>query len=86
MQDAKSSSTSSRMRILHLPCSASNCAHSQSIGIWLDTLEVKHKPELTCSGLQLTFRTYNRDFDLPHHNEDDLAPLLRDSLMPGELV
>lgn len=33
--------------------------------------------------LMLTFRTFNRDFDLPNHNADDLAPLLRDSLMPG---
>lgn len=32
--------------------------------------------------MQLTFRTYNRDFDKPNHNDDDLAPLLRDSLMP----
>lgn len=33
--------------------------------------------------LQLTFRTFNRDFGLPNHNADDLAPLLRDSLMPA---
>jgi methyltransferase (TIGR00027 family) len=32
--------------------------------------------------LQLTFRTFNRDFDNPNHNDDDLACLLRDQLMP----
>eukprot|EP00879_Flechtneria_rotunda_P000635 GHRR01000748.1.p1 GENE.GHRR01000748.1~~GHRR01000748.1.p1 ORF type:complete len:385 (+),score=106.17 GHRR01000748.1:472-1626(+) len=32
--------------------------------------------------LMLTFRTYNRDFDLPNHNDDDLAQRLRDTLMP----
>jgi O-methyltransferase involved in polyketide biosynthesis len=31
----------------------------------------------------LTFRTFNRDYDLPNHNDDYLAPLLRDSLMPA---
>lgn len=38
---------------------------------------------LCCCRLQLTFRTFNRDFGLPNHNADDLAPLLRDSLMPA---
>lgn len=33
--------------------------------------------------LQLTFRTFNRDFDLPNHNADDLACRLRDKLMPA---
>jgi len=33
--------------------------------------------------LMLTFRTFNRDFGQPNHNADDLAPLLRDSLMPA---
>lgn len=33
--------------------------------------------------LQLTFRTFNRDYGLPNHNDDYLAPLLRDSLMPA---
>jgi hypothetical protein len=33
--------------------------------------------------LMLTFRTFNRDFDLPNANDDYLAPLLRDSLMPA---
>lgn len=32
--------------------------------------------------LMLTWRTFNRDFDLPNHNDDYLAPLLRDTLMP----
>jgi hypothetical protein len=32
---------------------------------------------------QLTFRTFNRDYGLPNHNEDHLAPLLRDALMPA---
>jgi hypothetical protein len=32
--------------------------------------------------LQLTFRTFNRDFDHPNHNDDHLACLLRDALMP----
>lgn len=46
-----------------------------------------HNPLLCCLVLglmQLTFRTFNRDFDIPNHNDDNLAPLLRDSLMPGE--
>jgi methyltransferase (TIGR00027 family) len=30
----------------------------------------------------LTFRTFNRDFDRPNHNQDDLAEKLRDALMP----
>jgi O-methyltransferase involved in polyketide biosynthesis len=33
--------------------------------------------------LQLTFRTYHRDFGLPNHNDDDLAQDLRDTLMPA---
>ncbi|GBF98146.1 K(+) efflux antiporter chloroplastic-like [Raphidocelis subcapitata] len=32
--------------------------------------------------LMLTYRTFNRDFGLPNHNDDYLAPLLRDELMP----
>ena len=32
---------------------------------------------------QLTYRTFNRDFGLPNHNNDHLAPLLRDELMPA---
>ncbi|GBF98456.1 S-adenosyl-L-methionine-dependent methyltransferase [Raphidocelis subcapitata] len=32
--------------------------------------------------LMLTYRTFNRDFGLPNCNDDDLAPLLRDELMP----
>jgi len=38
---------------------------------------------LPTNSLMLTFRTFNRDFDIPNHNEDNLAPLLRDSLMPA---
>jgi methyltransferase (TIGR00027 family) len=33
--------------------------------------------------LMLTYRTFNRDFGLPNCNDDDLAPLLRDELMPA---
>ncbi|WIA21539.1 hypothetical protein OEZ85_000736 [Tetradesmus obliquus] len=33
--------------------------------------------------LMLTFRTYNRDFGLPNHNDDNLAQDLRDTLMPA---
>jgi O-methyltransferase involved in polyketide biosynthesis len=33
--------------------------------------------------LQLTFRTYNKDFGNPNHNDDDLAQDLRDTLMPA---
>lgn len=32
--------------------------------------------------LQLTCRTYLRDFGAPESNSDDLAPLFRDELMP----
>lgn len=32
--------------------------------------------------LMLTYRTFNRDFGLPNCNDDYLAPLLRDALMP----
>ncbi|KAI8462802.1 MAG: S-adenosyl-L-methionine-dependent methyltransferase [Monoraphidium minutum] len=32
--------------------------------------------------LMLTYRTFNRDFGLPNCNDDYLAPLLRDELMP----
>lgn len=33
--------------------------------------------------LMLQFRTYNRDYEIPHANDDYLAPLLRDELMPS---
>lgn len=33
--------------------------------------------------LMLQFRTYNRDYEVPHANDDYLAPLLRDELMPS---
>jgi O-methyltransferase involved in polyketide biosynthesis len=33
--------------------------------------------------LQLTFRTFNKDFGNPNHNEDDLAQDMRDTLMPA---
>lgn len=33
--------------------------------------------------LMLQFRTYNRDYQVPHANDDFLAPLLRDELMPS---
>jgi hypothetical protein len=36
----------------------------------------------TPNRLQLTYRTFNRDFGLPNCNDDYLAPLLRDELMP----
>ncbi len=35
---------------------------------------------------QLTFRTFNIDFDEPHHNKDHLAARLRDALMPARLA
>jgi hypothetical protein len=31
---------------------------------------------------QLTYRTFNRDYGLPNCNDDHLAPLMRDALMP----
>jgi hypothetical protein len=39
-----------------------------------------HNPQPTPP--KLTYRTFNRDFGLPNCNDDDLAPLLRDELMP----
>lgn len=35
---------------------------------------------------QLTYRTFNRDFGLPNCNDDYLAPLLRDELMPVRVL